>query len=126
MKILVAGFPMAAPTVIRDGCESIIETWTCRGYVIDDGSNQYALPGQNTMCIVADNKVVMCALHAVFMREIGTHLGFERRQCFLASEVTHPLLGWMLKSENTDPNDVMPFFNKWGVRITWAKTSWVN
>ena len=45
MKILIAGFPMAAPTVIRTGSESIIENSTCRGYLIDDGSNQYALPG---------------------------------------------------------------------------------
>jgi len=116
-----AGFPMSEPVVMRDSCESIIDTWTCHGYIIDDGSNQYADPGQNTLCIVADDKTVMCTLNSVFMREIGHHLGYERRQCYLAAEVQHPLLGWMLKSENTDPNAVMPFFTKWGVRITWAK-----
>ena len=30
---------MSEPVVMRDSCESIIDTWTCRGYIIDDLSS---------------------------------------------------------------------------------------
>ena len=112
--------------VDRVGMESTTALWSVRGYIVDDGSCQYATEEQNVACIVASDKTPICALHDAFMREIGAELGYERHRCYLAAEVQSPLLGWMLKSTNTDPNDVMPFFMKWGVSIVWAKTSWNN
>ena len=106
---------MAQPMVNRAGIDGAIAMWSVRGYFIDDGSCQWATEDQNVVCIVATEKTVICALHDKFMAAIGTQLGYERHRCYLAAEVERPLLGWILKSENTDPNDVTPFFTKWGV-----------
>ena len=122
----MAGFPMSQPVVNRTGMEAAAAMWTARGYFIDDGTCQWAAEGENVACIVADEKTVICSLHDAFMREIGAQLGYERHRCYLAAEVNSPLLGWILKSQNTDPNDVLPFFHKWGIPITWSKTSWLN
>ena len=50
---------------------------------------------------------------------------FERRQLYLAAEGDAPKLGYIAKSPVADPNDVMPFFHKWGINLPWSKTAWV-
>ena len=42
-----------------------------------------------------------------------------RRQC------SSPVFGFIAKAEEADPNDVMPFFEAWGIHLPWAKTEWV-
>ena len=51
---------------------------------------------------------------------------YERRQLYLAAEGNAPVLGFIAKAEEADPNDVMPFFETWGIHLPWAKTQWVS
>ena len=57
-----------------------------------------------------------------------THLDYvhERRQLYLAAEGNAPVLGYIAKAEQADPNDVMPFFEAWGIQLPWAKTQWIS
>ena len=50
----------------------------------------------------------------------------ERRQLYLAAEGSAPVLGYIAKAEQADPNDVMPFFEAWGIQLPWAKTQWIS
>ena len=120
----VAGFPMCQPVVQNEMLTYGGDYWSFRAYIVDDGSCQYAQgQGEKVACIIGNG---INAMNSIFMSEIGVELGYERRNCYIDAEVKQPALGWMLKSTNTDPNAVMPFFGKWGVKIRWSKASWVN
>ena len=44
---------------------------------------------------------------------------------YLVAEGNAPVLGYIAKAEQADPNDVMPSFEAWGINLPWAKTEWV-
>ena len=94
------------------------------GYAIE-GDMPYANTGDAVLCITGDGKIIN-ALFSMFKAEhSGLPYEFERRQLYLSAEGNGPKLGYMAKSPVADPNDVMPFFHKWGINLPWSKTAWV-
>ena len=93
-----------------------------RGYIIDDGTCQYANEDQKVSCIIG---APVFHLNLQFMQQFGEmSFGWERRKCYVDAEEKKPSLGWMLKATNINPNDYIDFFMKWGIKITWKKASW--
>ena len=115
---IVAGFPM--PAVISNTNMIENESLHVRAYHIDGCT--YAEPGQTVLCIVGG---AVYTYHTIFMYEIRSAAGWERRQLFIDAEAKRPTCGWILKAVDADPNSVMPFFQKHGINITWAAASWI-
>ena len=57
---------------------------------------------------------------------ISNDYAYERRQLYLAAEGNAPVLGFIAKAPQADPNDVMPFFEAWGIQLPWAKPQWIS
>ena len=94
------------------------------GYAIE-GDMPYANTNDVVLCITGDGKVIN-ALFSIFKAEHSNlPYEFERRQLYLAAEGDAPKLGYIAKSPFADPNDVMPFFHKWGINLPWSKTAWI-
>ena len=102
---------------------SFVQDW--RAYAID-GDMPYARSADTVLCITGDGRALN-ALFPIFMKshESLTY-AYERRQLYLAAEGNAPVLGFIAKAEDADPNDVMPFFEAWGIHLPWAKTQWVS
>ena len=95
------------------------------GYAIE-GQMPYARDDDIVLCITGNGRMIN-ALYPIFQAE-HAHLSyaFERRQLYLEAEGPDPKLDFIAKSPDADPNDVMPFFEKWGFHfISWSKTAWV-
>ena len=102
------------PTFVQDFC----------GYAIE-GEMPYANTDDIVLCITGDGKIIN-ALFSIFRAEHSSlPYEFERRQLYLAAEGASAKLGYIAKSPVADPNDVMPFFEKWGINLQWSKTQWV-
>ena len=94
------------------------------GYAIE-GDMPYANSNDIVLCITGDGKVIN-ALFSIFKAEHSSlPYEFERRQLYLIAEGDGSKLGYIAKSPVADPNDVMPFFHKWGINLPWSKTAWV-
>ena len=102
---------------------NFVQDW--RAFAID-GDMPYARSTDTVLCIVG-NANTLNALFPVFL-SWHTHLDYvyERRQLYLAAEGNAPVLGYIAKAEQADPNDVMPFFEAWGIQLPWAKTQWIS
>ena len=102
---------------------SFVQDW--RAYAIE-GDMPYAKAADTVLCIIGDGR----ALNALFPIFQKSHenltYAYERRQLYLAAEGNAPVLGFIAKAEDADPNDVMPFFEAWGIQLPWAKTQWVS
>ena len=69
------------------------------------------------LCIIGDGR----ALNALFLVFQKAHenltYAYERCQLYLAAEGNAPVLGFIAKAEQANPNDVMPFFEAWGINL---------
>ena len=103
---------------------TFVQDW--RAYAIE-GDMPYANAADTVLCITGDGR----ALNALFPIFQSWHANldyvFERRLLYLAAEGKNaPVLGYIAKAEQADPNDVMPFFEAWGIQLPWAKTLWIS
>ena len=108
------------PAVVSDASMIKNDSQALRAYHVENCT--YAEPGQTTLCIVGG---AVYTYHTIFMHEIGSAAGWERRQLFIDAEPKRPTCGWILKAVDADPNSVMPFFSKHGIPIEWAAASWI-
>ena len=90
----------------------------------------YANAADAMLCITGDGRALN-ALFPIFQSwHANTQISiivFERRQLYLAAEGKNaPVLGYIAKAAQADPNDVMRFFEAWGIQLPWAKTQWIS
>ena len=112
------------PPMVIDSTKFPTSVQDFNGYAIE-GDMPYANTNDVVLCITGDGKVIN-ALFSIFKAEhSGLPYEFERRQLYLAAEGDAPKLGYIAKSPVADPNDVMPFFHKWGINLPWSKTAWI-
>ena len=122
MSFFHAGITL--PAMVMDPTKFPTFEQDFNGYAID-GDMPYANSDDIVLCITGDGKIIN-ALFSIFRAAHSTlPYDYERRQLYLAAEGDTPKLGYIAKSPVADPNDVMPFFHKWGINLPWSKTAWV-
>ena len=122
MSFLIAGMQMPPLTVDNVKLTVFEQDW--KAYAIA-GDMPYAMAGETVLCIVGDSRAIN-ALWPIFSKaHARLAYVYERRQLYLAAEGGMPKLGYIAKSIRANPNEVMPFFEAWGINLPWTKTEWV-